>query len=137
MTLTNNRLLMVTSILLIIVGSIGIILGIIAALGVGALVLIADGSADMGLLTFASALVLLNALVSLVAGILGVVNAAKPNKMTTCIVFGVLSIVLTLLANFLSVSAGNDFKLINLLIGLVLPVLYLMGASQNKKRAAA
>ena len=76
----SNGFLKVTGILMIIGGGLSIILGIIAMLGV-ALIVSALGTEEMlGLLIFATILSLLGAIVSLVAGILGVANAAKPEK---------------------------------------------------------
>ena len=72
----SNTLLKVAGILMIIGGSIGIILGIIAVLGVGALAIALGSEASLGLLMFAAILTLVSAVVSLIAGIVGVKNAA-------------------------------------------------------------
>ncbi|MGI5849511.1 MAG: hypothetical protein ACOX8Q_05540 [Christensenellales bacterium] len=131
----SNGFLKVTGILMIIGGGLGIILGIIAVLGVSLLVAALGAEADLGLLTFAAVLSLVGAAVSLVAGILGVANAAKPEKATVCIVFGILTAVFSVLGNILTAAGGGDFSVISLITGLILPVLYLIGAFQNKKRA--
>ena len=80
-------------------------------------------------------LALVSAGISLVAGILGVKNAAKPEKAMVCIVFGILTAALSVLGNVLTVAGGGNFSIPNLLLGLVIPVLYLIGAFQNKQRA--
>ncbi len=136
----SNGFLKVTGILMIIGGGLGIILGIIAVLGVSVAVEFINGlggNADLGLLMFAAILSLVSSVVSLVAGIIGVANAAKPEKAVVCIVFGILTAVLSVLGNVLTVAGGGSFSAVNLIIGLVLPVLYLIGAFQNKKRAIA
>ncbi|MGI6174762.1 MAG: hypothetical protein ACOYJC_01100 [Christensenellales bacterium] len=133
----SNGFLKVTGILMIIAGGLGIIFGIIAVLGVSLLVAALGAEASLGLLTFAAILSLVSAAISLVAGILGVANAAKPEKATVCIVFGILTAVLSVLGNILTTAGGGDFSVLNLILGLVLPVLYLIGAFQNKQRAAA
>jgi hypothetical protein len=133
----SNGFLKVTGILMIIGGGIGIIIGVIAVLGVGLLAAALGAEASLGLLTFAAILALLGAIVSLTAGILGVANAAKPEKATVCIVFGILTAVLSVLGNVLTAAGGGSFSVVNLILGLVLPVLYLIGAFQNKKKAAA
>ena len=133
----GNGLLKVSGILMIIGGGIGIILGIIAVLGVSLLVaIIGDDLANSGLLTFSAILVLVSAIVQLIAGILGVANAKKPEKATVCITFGVLTALLAVLGNVLTMAGGGDFNPVGLIIGLALPVLYLIGAFQNKSRAA-
>ena len=133
----SNEFLIVTGILMIIGGGLSIILGIIAMLGV-ALIVSALGTEEMlGLLIFATILALLGAIVSLVAGILGVANAAKPEKANICIVFGILAAMLSVLGNVLTATSGGTFSVFNLILGLVLPVLYLIGAFQNKARVVA
>ena len=133
----SNGFLKVTGILMIIGGGLSIILGIIAMLGV-ALIGSALGTEEMlGLLIFATILSLLGAIVSLVAGILGVANAAKPEKANICIVFGILAAMLSVLGNVLTATSGGTFSVFNLILGLVLPVLYLIGAFQNKARVVA
>jgi len=132
----SNGLLKVTGIIMIIGGALAIILGIIAVAGVG---LVASLNAALGgdvvntgLLTVSSILVLVGGIVELVAGILGVKNSAIPEKAGTCIIFGILTIVISILSTILGVVAGGEFKVVNLLIGLVLPILYLIGAFQSK-----
>lgn len=131
----SNGLLKVVGILMIIGGSVLTIIGIIAAAGVGLVAAALGSEANMTLLLVSAILLLLNGIVTLVAGILGVANAAKPAKAGSCIVFGVLAVILAVLSSILNVAGGNNFSPVNLLIGLVLPVLYLIGAFQNKKRA--
>ena len=129
----SNGLLKVAGILMIIGGIIGIIVGIIAVLGVGVLAAL---GASSGLLTFSAILLIVGAIVQLIAGIVGAKNAAKPENAQKCIVFGVLVIALSVLGNILGLVAGGSFNFVSLLSGLLLPVLYLVGAFQNKAKAA-
>lgn len=131
----SNKFLKVSGILMIIGGSISTILGLIAVLGVGVLAVALGSDADMGLLKVGSALVLLSAIISLIAGILGVKNAAAPEKAKICIVFGIMTAVFALLGSTLNVVGGEKFNIMSLIIGLALPSLYLFGAFQNKKSA--
>jgi hypothetical protein len=133
----SNGFLKVTGILMIIGGGIGIIVGLIAVVGVSALAAVLGSEANMGMLVVAAIFALLSAIISLVAGILGVANAAKPEKAKTCIVFGILTAVFSVLGNVLTVAGGGDFSVVSLIIGLILPVLYLIGAFQNNSRAVA
>jgi hypothetical protein len=136
MTQTSNKLLKVTGILMIIGGGLGIIVGIIAVLGVGMLALTLGEEANLGLLTISAILALVSSVISLIAGIFGVSGASKPEKAQRCIVFGVLAIALAVLGNILNMAGGNSFSPTSLLTGLILPVLYLIGAFQNKKLMA-
>ena len=132
---TSNKFLKVTGILMIISGGLSIILGIIAVLGVGVLAAALGSEANMGLLMLSSILVLVSGVASLIAGILGVKNAAKPEKAQICIVFGFITAILAVLGNVLNIAGGNSFDVFGLVIGLVVPVLYLIGAFQNKAKA--
>ena len=136
----SNKFLKVTGILMIISGGLGIIFGLIAVLGAGVVAAVANEiglgqEINLSILIFASVLSLISGIVSLIAGILGVKNAAKPEKATVCIVFGILTAVLSVLGNVLTVVAGSNFSPVNLVLGLVVPVLYLIGAFQNKNQS--
>ncbi len=123
------KFLKVTGILMIIGGILGIILGIIALLGVAALVAL---GASSGLLTFAAVLSLVSAIVQLIAGIKGVKNANKPEMAQSCIVWGAIVAVLSVVGNILTAVGSGSFDVTSLLLGLVLPVLYIVGAVKNK-----
>lgn len=130
----SNKFLKVTGILMIIGGAIGIILGFITVLGVGAVALLIETSA--GGLMFAAIMVLLSGVLQLIAGISGVKNSAKPEKARVCITLGIIVAVLTIVGNVTTVAFGGSFSVSSLVIGLVIPVLYLIGAFQSKKAAA-
>ena len=60
-------------------------------------------------------------------------NWNKLEKAGTCITWGIIVIMLCVISNILTVVGGGDFSVLNLATGLVIPVLYLIGALQNKK----
>ena len=126
----GSTLLKVSGILMIIGGGISLIFAIIAIAGIA---LLAAAGASSGLLYAAGALALVGAVVELIAGILGVVNCKKPEKAKTCIVWGVLCALLSVAGVILTVAGGGDFSIVSLLLGLCLPVLYIIGAITNKK----
>lgn len=126
------KFLKVTGILMIIGGILGIILGIVALLGVAALAYISDGELVTGLLYVASIVAVLSGIVQLIAGIMGVKNSKKPENAKKCMVWGVIVIVFSLISSILTVVGGNSFPTFSFLLGLVLPVLYIVGAAKNK-----
>ena len=130
-----NGLLKVVGILMIIFGALGMIFGLIAVIGVGALAALLGADANVGLLTVAAILYLIGTIITFIAGIVGVKNAAKPEKAQTCIIFGILAAAFSVLGNILTMVGGGSFNAFGLLSGLVIPVLYLIGAFQNKKLA--
>ena len=134
MEATSNKFLKITGILMIISGVLGAIVSVLAVVGVSVLVAAIGAEAEMGLLVFASILALVSSVISLVAGILGVKNAAKPEKAKICIIFGILTVVFSIAGNVLTVVGGGSFNMMSVATGLVVPVLYLVGAFQNKAK---
>ena len=129
----GRKFLKVTGILMIIGGAFGIIGGIIAMIGAGALAAVLETSA--GGLMLASALILASAVFQLIAGIMGVKNCDKPEKAQSCIVIGVIVAILSVAGNVISNVLGSDFNIINYATGLIIPVLYIIGAVKNKESA--
>ncbi len=97
---------------MIIGGGISIILGIIAALGVAALVYISDGTASSALLYASVVLMIISAVAELVAGIIGVANCKKPDKAGSCIVWGIIVAVLSVAGTILNSVGGRFFQCI-------------------------
>ena len=129
----GRKFLKVTGILMIIGGAFGIIGGIVAMIGAGALAAVLETSA--GGLMFASVLILASAVFELIAGIMGVKNCDKPEKAQSCIVIGVIVAILSVAGNVISNVLGSDFNIINYATGLIIPVLYIIGAVKNKEPA--
>ena len=126
----GSMFLKVTGILMIIFGALALVLAIIAIAGIS---LLAAMGASSGLLTVSCILALVGAVAELVEGIIGVKNWNKLEKAGTCITWGIIVIMLCVISNILTVVGGGDFSVLNLATGLVIPVLYLIGALQNKK----
>ncbi|MDD6269459.1 MAG: hypothetical protein PUA84_05325 [Oscillospiraceae bacterium] len=131
--------LKVTGIIMIIGASLGIIISILALIGTAAISAMGNTleiteavDYNIGLLYVSGILSLVGAAMEMVAGILGVANSKKPEKANVCIVFGVIVILFSLAGSILTVVGGNSFPVVSFLIGLVLPVLYLIGAFKNK-----
>lgn len=137
MTQTSNKLLKITSILMIISGAIGTGVGLLAMLGIAVTGVAALSlGVSMGVLVLLTLLAIAGGIINLVAGILGVINASKPEKAKICIIFGILSLAVLLLGNIVDFVAGDGVNVLNLLKGVVLPALYLAGAFQNQKLVA-
>ena len=129
----GKGLLKVSGILLIIFSAISIlvlILGMIAASAAASLggdIAALAGGVAIGVLILG----LVSAVFSLVMGILGVKYANIPAKATVCLVFAIIAIALQVVS--LIMNGGNG--IVMTLIGLVIPVLYLIGALRNKQAA--
>ena len=129
----GRKFLKVTGILMIIGGAFGIIGGIVAMMGAGALAAVLETSA--GGLMLASALILASAVFQLIAGIMGVKNCDKPEKAQSCLVMGVIVAILSVSGNIISTVLGSDFNIFSYATGLIIPVLYIIGAVKNKEPA--
>lgn len=129
----GRKFLKVTGILMIIGGAFGIIGGIVAMIGSGALAAVLETSA--GGLMLASALILASAVFQLLAGIMGVKNCDKPEKAQSCLVMGVIVAILSVSGNIISNVLGSDFNIFSYATGLIIPVLYIIGAVKNKEPA--
>lgn len=134
----GSKMLKVTGILMIIGGALALVIALIAVIGIAAAASLAAGALGGGIVALAviaSILSLLGGGIELAAGILGVKNWNQPAKAQSCIVFGAIIIALSVLSNILNLASGSEFNLFTLLLGLVLPVLYLIGAVQLKNMA--
>ena len=129
----GRKFLKVTGILMIIGAVFGIIGGIIALIGSGALAAVLETSA--GGLMLASTLILASAIFQLIAGIMGVKNCDKPEKAQTCLVMGIIVAILSIAGNVTSNVLGSDFNIFSYATGLIIPVLYIIGAAKNKETA--
>ena len=129
----GRKFLKVTGILMIIGGAFGIIGGIVAMIGAGALAAVLETSA--GGLMLASALILASAVFQLIAGIMGVKNCDKPEKAQSCLVMGVIVAILSVSGNIISNVLGSNFNILSYATGLIIPILYIIGAVKNKELA--
>lgn len=86
-----------------------------------------------GLILHASgALMVVGSVAELIAGILGVANSKKPEKAKTCVVWGVIVAALSAAGIVLNAIGGGSFSAVSAVTGLVLPVLYIIGAARNR-----
>ena len=135
--LKGRLMLKVVGILYIIFAALSILTGLMAVVGGAALGIAGGESLALGLGVIAVAfglMMILSSVFSLVAGILGVKWCARSDKAGTLFVLGVVLTALAVL-NLLSSFGGDNGSaaVVGALIGLVLPVLYTLGAWQNKQ----
>ena len=129
----GQQFLKITGILMIIGGAVSLVLAIIALVGVAALAALLEGEGIGGLLYLSAGLLLAGAVAEFIAGIIGVKNCAKPEKANTCITWGIIVAAFCLAGNILSVVGGDKIDVFSMLLGIALPVLYIVGAVLNKK----
>lgn len=118
---------------MIIGSAFGIIGGIVAIIGVGTMAALLETSG--GGLMLASILILASAVFQLIAGIMGVKHCENIEKAQSCLIMGVLVAVLSVVGNIISNVMGTSFNIMSYATGLVIPVLYIIGAAKNKSEA--
>ena len=107
----GQKILKITSILMIIGGIIAAIAGVIAILGVSALAALSGSAEGTGLL-------------------IGACNA--PQKAASCIKWGIIIAILTIISIVIGIVGGGEFSITSLVLNLLLPGLYVYGAMQMK-----
>lgn len=133
--------LKVIGILMIVIGAAALIVSIIAAFGIVLIAASARQSArtveelgiNSALLYAGGGCLLLNALAQFITGIVGCANAAKPGKAKACLAWGIISAVLCAAGQAAVIAGGGTFNAASLALGLVLPVLFIIGAAKNKR----
>ena len=133
------KMLKVVGVLMVIFGALGIIGGIMTlpaiSLTVATLALLGI-SLSAGAYTVSVLIGIVSAIVLLIAGILGIKNATDVGKAGTLKSLGILCVILTIVnsvVGFIVLSAlgVGAMAIVSLIFGLVLPILYVVGASKN------
>ena len=118
---------------MIIGGVIGIIAGIIAILGVSALVALTGSAEETGLLYAGSIIVTVASVIEFIAGIKGLGACKMPQKADACIKLGIIIAVLSIVSMIVNVVGGGEFNVTSLILNLLVPGAYVYGAIQMKK----
>ena len=88
-----------------------------------------------GTVTFLLVMMLLLGIFKIVCGVIGLIDAAKPEKANTIIWLGVSMVVLSILSTILTFTSGSSVRLYHILSTLLLPVFYLIGGLMNRRTA--
>ncbi|MDD6920615.1 MAG: hypothetical protein PUI85_05325 [Eubacteriales bacterium] len=110
-----------------------VITGVVNVIALPSLLSLAAFIGAGGMVYLAIVLTFVIIILQLVAGIYGVQYCAKPEKADFCMKFGIAIIVLIIVNNIVGLSIGLDFKPLTMALGLILPALYIYGATLNKK----
>ena len=91
----------------------------------------------IGVAVFGLIISLISAAIELITGILGVKYCDDASKAKTCMIWGIVVAVLCVIGHIITAVGGGDFGVFGLLCGLVIPVLYIIGAKKNMNSACA
>ena len=122
----GQKILKVTSILMIIGGVIAVVVGVLAILGISALAALSGSAEGTGLLYASSILVTVASVIQFIAGIKGISACSDPQKAASCIKWGII------ISMIIGLVGGGTFSITSLVLNLLLPGLYVYGAMQMK-----
>ena len=91
----GQKILKVTSILMIIGGVIAVVVGVLAILGISALAALSGSTEGIGLLYASSILVTVASVIQFIAGIKGIGACSDSQKAASCIKWGIIIAILT------------------------------------------
>lgn len=105
----GSGILKATGVLMILGGVLVMFFSILATIGIAALDMYTYGEENLKLFYVSLAFAFFCGSIELITGIIGVMNANKPEKATTCVVWGVIFTMLCIIGNVLFVVCGLSF----------------------------
>ena len=129
----GHMFLKVTGILMIIAAAFSIIVGALVA-GISGFAAGLGAASGLKFPFWAALfLTLVGGVCQLIAGIMGIQHSKRSEKAGGLIVWGVIVAVFSILSIVLNSINGDDFSIISVLTGVVVPALYIYGAALNAK----
>ena len=129
----GQKILKVTSILMIIGGVIAAFAGVIAVFGISALAMLSESAEGTGLLYASSILVTVASVIQFIAGVKGIGDCSDSQKAASCIKWGIIITILTIISMIIGLVSGGTFNITSLILNLLLPGLYVYGEMQMKE----
>ena len=118
-------------------GIIAVIAGVIAILGVSALVALAGNADGTGLLYASSILVTIISVIEIIAGAKGLKACKVPENAGKCVTWGIVIAVLSIISMVIGMIGGGEFIITSLVLNLLVPGLYVYGALKTKPNVNA
>lgn len=128
----GRKLLKVISILMIIGGVLTAIVGVIAILGISALVALTDSTEGMGFIYADFIIIIMASVIEFIAGIKGIVACSDPQEGASCIKWGIFIVALTIASTIIGFIDGGKLNITSLVLNLLLPGLYIYSAMQMR-----
>ena len=127
----------VTSIRMCIGGVFAVVAGLLAFLGIIARAALSGSSEGIGLLYASSMLVTVACRIQFIAGIKGIGACSDSQKAASCIKWGIIIAILTIISMIIGLVGGGTFSITSLVLNLLLPGLYVYGDVQVKNSITA
>ena len=132
----GKNFLKVTGILMIIGGAIAIITSVLSLITIITMIAVIVYAGFSPLLAWITVILAFGgSILELIAGIMGVKYCDDPQKAKMLLGYGVIIVAICILNNIIGLIIGAGFSVVSLLVGLVIPILYIIGASKNMKSA--
>ena len=132
----GKNFLKVTGILMIIGGAIAIITSVLSLITIITMMAVIVYAGFSPLLAWITVILAFGgSILELIAGIMGVKYCDDPQKAKMLVGYGVIIVAICILNNIIGLIIGTEFSVVSLLVGLVIPILYIIGASKNMKSA--
>ncbi len=132
----GKNFLKVTGILMIIGGAIAIITSVLSLITIITMMAVIVYVGFSPLLAWITVILAFGgSILELIAGIMGVKYCDDPQKAKMLLGYGVIIVAICILNNIIGLIIGTEFSVVSLLVGLVIPILYIIGASKNMKSA--
>ncbi len=132
----GKNFLKVTGILMIIGGAIAIITSVLSLITIITMMAVIVYAGFSPLLAWITVILAFGgSILELIAGIMGVKYCDDPQKAKMLVGYGVIIVAICILNNIIGLIIGAGFSVVSLLVGLVIPILYIIGASKNMKSA--
>lgn len=128
----GQKILKVTSILMIIGGVIAAVAGVVAFWGISTFAALAESTEGLGFIYAGSIIVIAASVIEFIAGIKGVGVCSDPQKATCCIKWGLFIAGMTVGSAVIGLIGGGKLNIIGLVQNLLLPGLYVYGAMQMR-----
>lgn len=132
----GRNFLLTTGILMIVAGGVSVIMALVLLLSGTFVSTMGTIGGILGtLMIMAAVLMIVAPLLELIAGIIGVKNHLRPERANTCIVWGIIVLIIEVLNLITSMRVdayGIGTTIVAVLLGLAVPGLYLIGAILNK-----
>ena len=128
----GSTLLKVVSIIMIVYGIFLAGLGLLSTLGGGALIAEADAVVASGGLAIIGIAFLFSGLLEVVIGFAGLKASKTQGKHTAAFVIGVIGVVSSAYT-LIQALGGDGSSVLGAIVGLLLPVLYLIGVNQTRQ----
>ena len=117
----RHKVLIISSILMMIDGIIAVVAGVIAILDISAIAVIWGSVRGLGMFYASSILVTVASVIQFIAGIKGIGARSDLQKAASCVKWGIVIVALNIITIIMAIVSGGEFSVTNIILDLLLP----------------